>query len=101
MGFLQYVQDLYGLETLDTRFVGSSKCRSSDAKTPPENKLLEVQERVNSGSKSSRASGAIDQAPRSTTSSRWRSPEFYLYYIIIAVAIPLMIKSVYEISRRK
>lgn len=98
MGLVQYAQDLYSLETLDTRFVGSSKHRFPDRGKNLENELSESQRRDNGSVKYPKPSGMSEHASQSATSPRWTSPEFYLYYVIFIVAVPLMFKSVYEIS---
>ena len=90
MNLLQFAGRLYSLDTLDTRF-------STSAKTPP---------------------SRIDPAPATPEDSRWgrngqqeiaqgakppkwRTPEFAVYGLIILVAVPLMFKSVYDVSQRK
>lgn len=104
MAFLRYIQDLYSLETLDTRFVSSSKRRLPES-NPPERAHPDLTGRANGTAKALRPSAASEQASqqelRTATSARWSSLEFVLYYAVFIVAIPLMFKSVYDVSSRE
>ena len=92
MNLLQYVARLYSLDTLDTRFTTSSK-------TPPSHidpARLSPDEASHKKSKS----GAGDLA-KGASPSRWRSPEFIYHGLVFIVAVPLMFKTVYDVSKRK
>ena len=41
------------------------------------------------------------QLPDGASPSLWNTPEFYFYYLVFIVAVPLMFKSVIDVSRRK
>lgn len=89
---LQYLRRLYSLDTLDTRFTAS---RSSSLKDP------------GAGRRTARVVAAGDIAAGEATkisgisASLWETTEFYVYYIIFIVVIPLMFKVAIEVSNRK
>ena len=92
MSLLQYMRRLYSLDTLDTRFTASK----SSLKDP------------GAGRHTTRSPGvagdvAAREATRSseTSSSLWETTEFYIYYIIFIVVVPLMFKVAIEVSNRK
>ncbi|KAF2707377.1 MBOAT-domain-containing protein [Pleomassaria siparia CBS 279.74] len=90
--WLQYFRQLYSLDTLDTRFI-------VPATAPPKEALEEA--RVNSvetlpGQNNHRQS----QKPLANVQpSRWRTPEFTFYLLFIAGCVPLMMKTVYDVSK--
>lgn len=84
MTILNYVGRLYSLDTLDTRFTKSAKSPSLSSN--------------NARSNISADDAGVNNTP---TKSLWRTPEFYLYYIIFIVAVPLMFKAAYDVSNRK
>lgn len=79
MTILNYVGRLYSLDTLDTRFTKS-------AKSPPLNKARFM---------------SADAGVEAPTKSLWRTPEFCFYYLCFLVAVPLMFKAAYDVSKRK
>ena len=89
---LQDLLQLFKLETLDTRFYIA-------ATAPPKEALQEaaldpakpvpVQDGRSKGS-----SPADDVQP-----SRWNTPEFYFYALVHVICVPLMVKSVYDVSK--
>lgn len=92
---LQYLRRLYSLDTLDTRFTAS---KSSSVKDP------------GAGRHAARSPGvapAGDIAAEAATkasgvsASLWKTTEFYVYYIIFIVVVPLMFKVAIEVSNRK
>lgn len=88
MTILNYVGRLYSLDTLDTRFTKSA------AKSPS------LSSNNNARATISADDAGVNNTPP-TKSSLWRTPEFYLYYIIFIVAVPLMFKAAYDVSNRK
>lgn len=97
MAGLQYVQRLFSLNTLDTRFTTSSRAN-------PREQLLNDSARVvpDGGAHNLRSHrDASTNADTNLPASRWTTPEFMIYAVIFLIAIPLMIKSVYEVSNRK
>ncbi|ORY15817.1 glycerol:H+ symporter-like protein [Clohesyomyces aquaticus] len=89
---LSIFRQLYSLDTLDTRFV-------VPATAPPKEALEEARNDpakpfpVQSGR--SKGSNPVEGAH----ASLWNTPEFYFYYFIFITFIPLMIKSVYDVSQ--
>ncbi|KAE8322394.1 MBOAT, membrane-bound O-acyltransferase family-domain-containing protein [Aspergillus sergii] len=82
---LSWFRRLYSLDTLDTRFIVSSntplKAVAADTRSAP--------------AKDARANAiASNAAP-----SKWRTPEFWVYYVIFLIAVPLMFKTVIEVSQ--
>ncbi|GMF75562.1 unnamed protein product [Aspergillus oryzae] len=82
---LSWFRRLYSLDTLDTRFIVSSntplKAVATDTRSAP--------------AKDARANAiASNAAP-----SKWRTPEFWVYYVIFLIAVPLMFKTVIEVSQ--
>jgi hypothetical protein len=88
---LRFVRQLYSLDTLDTRFV-------VPATAPPKEALQEAQ---------------LDPRPSPTQNGRnkdksageslrprlWNTPEFYVYYVVIAASVFMMFKLVLDASR--
>ncbi|OGM50394.1 glycerol:H+ symporter (Gup1), partial [Aspergillus bombycis] len=82
---LSWFRRLYSLDTLDTRFIISSntplKAVAADTRSAP--------------AKDARANAiASNAAP-----PKWRTPEFWVYYVIFLIAVPLMFKTVIEVSQ--
>ena len=95
MSLLQHAGRLFSVETLDTRFTTSSKTPSSridPARPSP----------AEAGFKSSGQdrNGGEDIASRASP-PRWKSPEFIYHGLVFLVVVPLMFKTVYEVSKRK
>ncbi|KAF7593511.1 glycerol transporter [Aspergillus hancockii] len=76
---------LYSLDTLDTRFIVSSntplKAVAADSRSAP--------------AKDVRANAVASNA----TPSKWRTPEFWVYYVIFLIAVPLMFITVIGVSQ--
>jgi len=91
MNVLLYAGRLYSLDTLDRRFTASSKtlpARIDPARPSPE----EGSYKKGRDGKGEVVGGA--------SPSRWKTPEFMYHGLIFLVAVPLMFKSVYDISKR-
>ena len=92
MNLLHYAARLYSLDTLDTRFTISSQ--SPFAHTdPPRSSPDEASHKKGK-------SGAVDLA-KGASPSRWRSPEFIYHGLVFLIAVPLMFKTAYDVSKRK
>ncbi|GAA5946636.1 hypothetical protein JCM3765_000327 [Sporobolomyces pararoseus] len=50
---------------------------------------------------SSTSSGSTSSSTNSTCTSRWRTREFYLYYVVFAVVVPRMVWSAVKVSSNK
>ncbi|KAK5051216.1 glycerol transporter, partial [Cryomyces antarcticus] len=90
MLWLHYLKRLYSLDTLDTRFTTSSRTPQAPI-DPARASSGEVGPTVSRQNGRSAASGAQP--------SRWATPEFYFYYLIFLVCVPLMFKAVYDVSK--
>ena len=97
--WLQYLRQLYSLDTLDTRFIISSTTppkqalneRHLDPTRPSLQQDGQAQVKLSDGKPTKSAEGA--QPPR------WRTPEFYIYYFVFITVIPFMFKVVYDVSK--
>lgn len=86
MSFFKSLKRLYALETLDTRFTSSTKTPPADpARAQPLPDGIDKQTGL----------------PPGARPSLWNTSEFYLYYLVIGAAVPLMFNSVYQVSKRK
>lgn len=95
MNILQHIRSLYSLDTLDTRFTAS---KSSNVKDPAAGGYTARSPAVApardlTAGEGTRASGVL--------SSLWGTTEFYLYYAVFMVAIPLMFKVANDVSNRE
>lgn len=86
MGALSYFGKVYDLDTLDTRFLSSS--------TVPYKTVIEAR------SDPDAVKEARDKAQARAPPSKWQTPEFYLYYLVILWAVPYMFWVAYDVSRR-
>ncbi|KAF2085396.1 putative glycerol:H+ symporter [Saccharata proteae CBS 121410] len=97
MSWLGYLRSLYSLDTLDTRFTVS-------ATSPPKQQATELRidpAKPSPGESYSQQSrdGQTSKGGSLGEPSKWNTPEFYLYYLVFLVAVPLMFKSVYDVSK--
>ena len=81
------VAKIYDLDTLDTRFTTPSGV--------PYRAIVDSREVDKREKQLSPLRGAAVEE------SRWGTPEFWLYYLVIAVALPAMFWVAYDVSRRK
>lgn len=89
MSWLRYFRQIYSLDTLDTRFTASSNTPlKSDARVDPA--------KPGSVVNSDRRAPVDGEKP-----SKWNTPEFYFYYFLFITVVPLMFKTVYDVSKRK
>lgn len=84
LAFLEWLRRLYSLDTLDTRFI------------VPANTPIKVAE-------DTRSASAKDARPNAVASkaapSKWGTVEFFVYYIVFLIAVPLMFKTVVDVSQ--
>jgi hypothetical protein len=89
---LKFIRQLYSLDTLDTRFIvpatAPPKEALEDAKLDSAG-LVPVQD----GREKSRNGGDNVQP------SRWNTPEFYFYYVVIICSLFFMFKAVLDVSK--
>lgn len=74
--FLHGLRRLYSLETLDTRFTVASSTPAKAAET-------------GQSAKDARAQAIAQDAQP----PKWRTPEFYFYYLVFLTVVPMMFKS--------
>ena len=95
MSPLQYAGRLFSVYTLDARFMTSSKTpppRIDPARPSPDKVPYNI-------SRKGRAGG--EDIAKGASPPRWRSPEFLYHGLVFLVAVPLMFKTVYDVSKRK
>ncbi|KJZ71589.1 hypothetical protein HIM_08983 [Hirsutella minnesotensis 3608] len=85
MEALAYLRKVYDVDTLDTRFTNPSS-------TP-------YQTVIDARSDPVAAKEAASKAQARAQPSKWRSPEFLLYYAIFIVVVPYMFWIAYDVSR--
>ncbi|KAI4281093.1 MAG: hypothetical protein L6R35_005747 [Caloplaca aegaea] len=101
MSLLSYSKRLFSLDTLDTRFTGSSRPPSTASSSEKSQQIdpakpvpgLDIQDGTSRGGQ---PQGRDTDTPGP---SKWATPKFFFYYIVIGTAVPLMIKSVYDVSQ--
>ncbi|KAL3460457.1 MBOAT, membrane-bound O-acyltransferase family-domain-containing protein [Aspergillus heterothallicus] len=82
---LSWFRRLYSLDTLDTRF-------TVPANTPVK---VAVEDTRSGSAKDARSTTIANNA----SPSKWGTPEFFFYYIIFLIAVPLMFKTVVDVSQ--
>jgi len=101
-GPLSFVKDMYSLDTLDTRFTTPSgvpyrrRQNESDGNGKREdNKGLGLERSVGGGNGRVAPEGGI---AAETLRNKWATPEFVVYSIIVAAAVPYMLWTAYVVS---
>ena len=92
MNLLHFAGRLYSLETLDTRFTSSSRTPSlhtDPARPSPDDASYK------------RGRSGAGELAKGASPPRWRSLEFIYHGLIFLIAVPLMFKTVYDVSKRK
>ena len=95
MDLLQQIRKLYSLETLDTRFTASKSSSSKDL--GPGRQVARSPDGALAGNITTRNEARTSGA----SVSLWATTEFYVYYVVFLLAIPLMFKVANEVSNRK
>ena len=85
MSLISYLHELYSLDTLDKRFTAASK---------PANVARRRSSREDVRSRAA-------DLPAGASPPRWKTSEFFLYYGVFLVCVPLMFKGAYDASLRK
>lgn len=86
---LAYIRRLYSLDTLDTRFV-------VPATSPPKEALEEA--KVDPANPYPISNGR-DKTSEHVQPPRWRTNEFYFYYVVISASVFFMFKLVIDCSK--
>ena len=92
MNLIHYAGRLYSLNTLDTRLTTSART--------PASPLDPARPSSDEASYKKGRSGAGELA-KGVNPPRWRSPEFVYHALVVLVAVPLMFKTAYDVSKRK
>jgi len=90
---IQFLRQLYSLDTLDTRFVIPANAPPKEALEYVELSSVQTLPFRNEQAKSR------DAGLGSVRPSRWNTPEFYAYCLVISACIPFMFKSVVDVSK--
>ncbi|KAJ9149715.1 Glycerol uptake protein 1 [Coniochaeta hoffmannii] len=85
MGFLSALRGIYSLDTLDTRFTTPSTVSYSTA----------VEQRTDRNGKRE----VYNKPDKRAQPPKWKTPEFFLYYLVFVVAVPYMFWVAYDVSR--
>ncbi|KOS21410.1 Glycerol uptake protein 1 [Escovopsis weberi] len=85
MGLVNYLRKVYDLDTLDTRFTNSSS--------------VPYQTVIRSRDDPKAQREAAEKVLGRSQTSKWRTPEFYLYYVIFLIVVPYMFWVAYDVSR--
>lgn len=95
MNNLHHIRRLYSLDTLDTRFTASKFSTLKDS--------VPGRQTTRSPGVASVGDSTTGEGTRKSeiASSLWATTEFYFYYVVFLVAIPLMFKVANKVSNRK
>ncbi|POS85866.1 hypothetical protein EPUL_001934 [Erysiphe pulchra] len=95
MSLLSYIRSLYLLDTLDTRFTNSS--------STPYKTVIEARKHASGPEKDHSIHGEgvrTDFSGRPIAQpSKWKTKEFYLYYVVFIVIVPYMFWVAFDVSR--
>ncbi|GAB7361388.1 hypothetical protein MBLNU230_g1441t1 [Neophaeotheca triangularis] len=95
MSWLDYLQRMFSLDTLDTRLTTSTRSSPKDQDQDQNASLAD------SKLPAQQVLGKAGQAQPipGTQPSKWNTPEFYFYYFCFITIPPLMFKAVYDVSQ--
>ena len=90
MSWIHHLKKVYSLDTLDTRFVPKDVSHESkiDSVKPSPEELKTKQD-----------GGRVSSPPIGAQSSKWKTAEFFLYYIVFIICIPLMFYTPFKVSQ--
>jgi hypothetical protein len=94
MAVFSYLQDIYQLDTLDTRFTNSSTVPYKPARDPADPRPSPDATPPTVPIKFDSNGQPIAQP------SKWGTPEFYFYYFVFITIVPYMFWIPYDVSRR-
>jgi protein-cysteine N-palmitoyltransferase HHAT len=84
---ISFLQQLYSLDTLDTRFTIPARTPLKAANAGPAQDIKLQDEK------------SPATLPPGASPSRWRTPEFYFYALIHLIVVPQMFKAVVDVSQ--
>ena len=96
---LQSARRLYSLDTLDTRFIPYPKNHPS--KIPPQDQTVRRSHDEIGSKKATEYSDGEDERNTRVSPSLWGTLEFYVYYLVIGAALPVMFKVAFDVSSCK
>ena len=96
MGVLSLFCQIYDLDTIDTRFTTPS---SVPYKAVVDARARDDVTAAAAASKERAARWDAGKPAIATTPSKWRTPEFIAYFVILTFAIPVMLYIPYDASR--
>ncbi|GAB0136854.1 hypothetical protein EsDP_00005142 [Epichloe bromicola] len=85
MGVLSFFREVYDLDTLDTRFMTSS--------STPYRTVIDTRNNPDA------IKEAADKAQARAPPSKWKTPEYIMYLLVVAWAVPCMFWTAYSVSR--
>ncbi len=91
---LKFIRQLYSLDTLDTRFV-------IPATSPPKEALEDAKGDPAGPLPVPNGKDRASDRPAYVSQPRWKTPEFYFYYVVISVSVFFMFKLVIDCSKGK
>lgn len=103
-GPLSFLKSIYALDTIDTRFTTPSgvpyRRRQNDTDgngKREDDRGLGLERTTTSGA--SAEAGREGGITAETLRTKWGTPEFYLYYLVVGIAVPYMFWVAYDVSR--
>jgi len=98
MSVFSYIRSIYALDTIDTRFTNSS---STPYQTVIDGRAESVVANAKRDDSIPGTGGKTDHSGRPVAQpSKWNTLEFYVYYLVFIIIVPLMFKVVYDVSKR-
>ena len=99
MGIFSYVKSIYALDTIGTRFTNSS---STPYQAVVDGRAETAAADAKRDDSIPGTGGKTDHSGRPVAqSSKWNTLEFYVYYLVFLIFVPLMFKVVYDVSKRE
>jgi hypothetical protein len=89
MALLSFLRSVYDLDTLDTRLTNPSSVPYTGKSTAATDEGRNKKDDKRSG-----------LAQTESSPPRWRTPEFFLYYLVLLVVVPYMFWIAYSVSGR-
>ena len=96
MGLLSTFGAIFSLDTLDYRLTANTLRSSS----PPNQRSLSSSHPLSGPGPGPSIENAQSRKTREESSpSRWGTPEFFVYYLVFATAVPMMFKIAMDVSQ--
>ncbi|RDW56420.1 hypothetical protein BP5796_13169 [Coleophoma crateriformis] len=97
MDIFSWIGSIYALDTIDTRFTSPPLNASKDIVSVPSEPTTSTSKRDDSVLS---PGVRIDHSGRPIAqSSKWNTPEFYIYYFVFVTVVPYMFWVVYDVSK--